>query len=150
MTCNFDEMLLYEYLDNLLDANEKLEVNNHLSTCSSCRKKLSEIKLMYYELDHLDEVEIPEELATMRASFVLNAFDEKEKVSPIKAVSSGLKKTKTVLNNAPVIGTLMPTKEKFSTASKHVYEGSKKILSKETKKPKKSKKSFKQRVGGLL
>lgn len=150
MTCNFDDMLLYEYLDDLLDVEEKFKVNNHLSACASCRQKLSEIKLMYYELDHLEAVEIPEALSELRASIVDDAFDGKEKVSTLQTISKSLKNTKSVLDRTPVIGTLMPSKKKLATATKHLYDGSKKVVSKVPRKSKKEKQSFKKRIGGLL
>ena len=39
--CKFDEMLLYEYLDDLLENEEKLMVSNHLSSCPECRRNIN-------------------------------------------------------------------------------------------------------------
>lgn len=152
MTCQFDEMLLYEYLDDLLDPKEKVEVSNHLSSCGACRKKVAEMKLLFYELDHLEPVVVPDEVALIRAEVVENSFDEKQSV--YSTMTDHLKKTKDKLNNTPVIGTLMPTTEKLSTASKLLYKGTKKvvgIIPKKEKKPeKKPKKKLIKNFGGLL
>lgn len=148
MSCKFDEMLLYEYIDNILEPDEKLKVTNHLSACPHCRKKIAEIKLMFYELEHLDAVEIPEELALIRQSVVTDAFDSKQSV--LQTATSNLKKTGSAVLNAPVIKHVVPSKEDLTNATKHVYSGSKKALSSLSKKEKKSKKSMKERLGGLI
>lgn len=145
MNCQFDEMLLYEYLDDTLSKADKLLVNNHLSCCSHCRKTLSEIKLMYYELDQLEEVEVPVEMAAIRNA-ALEAFDGK--TTTLESVANGIKKTKETLLETPVINHMIPTKEKLSRTSKAIYQSSKKIIASKPKeeKPKKAKK----RLGGLI
>lgn len=138
MTCNFDEMLLYEYLDDLLDADEKVLVNNHLSSCPECRKKMAEIKLLFYEIEHVETIDVPLEAAHIRESIVAEAF-EHEVVSPLTKVANGVKKTAVAIT---------PSKEQVGSAVKSVYHGSKKVyqaIPKKEKKPKKVK-SF----GGLL
>lgn len=122
MSCKFDEILLYEYLDGILGKEEKLIVNNHLSFCSECRKKTSEIKLLFYEIENVDKVVIPEEVSEIRASVVNQAFTESESASKkvyLKA-KSRYKNTKTVLRRTPVISSLIPTKEKTSKMIKGI------------------------------
>lgn len=145
MSCNFDEMLLYEYIDKTLDADEKLIVDRHLSACPECRKKVAEIKLLYYELDNLEEVELPTEINEIREAVVSSAF-ENQKIS----TTEKLKQTKKKLEKTPVVGALVPTREKMSTAAKGLYKGSKKVYQSIPKKEKEPKKRIKKSFGGLL
>ncbi|MBN2795396.1 MAG: zf-HC2 domain-containing protein [Clostridia bacterium] len=146
MSCNFDEMLLYEFLDDVLEPAEKLVVSNHLSACPHCRKKLSEIKLMFYELEHMEAIEIPEELSLIRLEAVKV---ELGKSKESKSLLTQLQETKTVLLETPVVNHLVPTKEKMVKTSKFFYDGTKKIV---TNMPKKEKKKtrLKGKLGGLL
>lgn len=146
MSCNFDEMLLYEFLDDVLDPADKLLVSNHLSACPHCRKKLAEIKLMFYELEHMDAVEIPEELSTIRLEAIASirgAYKES------KSLLTQLQETKSVLLETPVVNHLVPTKENMVKTSKFFYDGTKKIVNTLPKKEKK-KKPIKAKLGGLL
>ncbi len=147
MNCQFDEMLLYEYLDQLLEKDELLTVERHLSACPSCRKKLAEIKLLYYELDNLDDIQVPDEVDSIRASIVESAFSD-EKVTTVER----LRRTKKVLEETPVIGALVPTKEKLKgsvvLAAKGLYKGSKKVY--QGIPEKKKKKKIRKSLGGLL
>jgi len=145
MSCNFDEMLLYEYIDKTLDADEKLIVDRHLSACPECRKKVAEIKLLYFELDNLEEVELPAEINEIRESVVSSAF-ENQKIS----TTEKLKQTKKKLEQTPVVGALVPTRAKMSTAAKGLYKGTKKVYQSIPKKEKEPKKRIKKSFGGLL
>lgn len=143
MNCQFDDMLLYDYLDQTLDTEELLTVERHLSACPSCRKKLSEMKLLYYELDNLEDIQVPDEVDQIRSLIVESAFSD-EKVSPVER----LRRTKKMLEETPVVGALVPTREKVKGAAKGLYKGSKKVYQsipkkEEKKKPRKS-------LGGLL
>jgi len=145
MSCNFDDMLLYEYIDKTLDSEEKLLVDRHLSACPDCRKKVAEIKLLYYELDNLEEVELPEEVHLIREEVVSSAFSD-QKIS----ATEKLKQTKKKLEKTPVVGALVPTKEKMTSAAKGLYKGSKKVYQSIPKKEKESKKKVRKSFGGLL
>lgn len=145
MSCNFDDMLLYEYIDKILDAEEKLLVDRHLSACSSCRKKTSEIKLLYYELDNLEDISVPEEVDAIRNSIVASAFED-QKIS----TTEKLKQTKKKLEQTPIVGAFVPTKEKMRSAAKGLYKGSKKVYQTIPKKEKRPKKRIRNNFGGLL
>lgn len=138
MACKFDEMLLYEYLDDLLDAEEKVLVSNHLSSCGECRKKIAEIKLLFYEIEHLEDIELPKEAASIRQSIVEEAF-ENDPVSQLSKLASSVKKTAIAIS---------PTKEQVGGAVKSVYHGSKKVYQALPKKEKKAKKV--KSFGGIL
>ncbi|MBI9013700.1 MAG: zf-HC2 domain-containing protein [Clostridiales bacterium] len=145
MSCNFDDMLLYEYIDKTLDADEKLLVDRHLSACPSCRKKISEIKLLYYELDNLEDISVPEEVDAIRNNIVASAFED-QKIS----TTEKLKQTKKKLEETPIVGAFIPTKEKMSSAAKGLYKGSKKVYQSIPKKEKEPKKRIRKNFGGLL
>ena len=145
MSCNFDDMLLYEYIDKTLDADEKLLVDRHLSACPSCRKKISEIKLLYYELDNLEDISVPEEVNAIRNSIVASAFEDQQ-----ISTTEKLKQTKKKLEQTPIVGAFVPTKEKMSSAVKGLYKGSKKVYQTIPKKEKEPKKRIRRNFGGLL
>lgn len=145
MTCNFDDMLIYEYIDKRLDTEEKLLVDRHLNACSECRKKIAEIKLLYYELDNLQAVELPNEAIAVREAVVMSAF-ENQKISPTEK----LKQTKKKLEQTPIVGALMPSKEKMSTLAKSLYKSTKKVYQSIPKKEKEPKKRIRKGFGGLL
>lgn len=146
MSCNFDDMLLYEYLDNLLDDNELLKLESHLSACGTCRRKLADIKLMYYELEHLDDLELPEEVEAIKSKIVSTAF-ENQKLSAAEKI----RRTKKNLEQTPVVGALIPNKEKAKKVARSLYSGSKKIYKHlPRKKEKNIKKTPRKSLGGLL
>ncbi len=148
MSCKFDEMLLSEYLDDILSIDEKIEVNNHLSLCPECRKKLAEMKLLFFELDNLDDVEVPDELAEIRESILSDAFsNEKEKFS-LETLSRDYKKVKQGLVNVPVLKNVLPTKENLTSLAKGTFKTSKQIY-RYSKKDNQVKKQ-KRRLGDLL
>lgn len=139
-------MLLYEFLDDLLDDDEKLTVESHLSACPACRKKLAEIKLLYYELDNLDDIELPEEVNAIRSDVVQSAFND-QKISAAEKI----RRTKKVIEETPVVGALIPNKENAKKVAKGLLTGSKKLYQKLPKKaPKTSKPKTKKSLGGLL
>lgn len=138
MTCNFDEMLLYEYLDDLLEDHEKMLVNNHLSSCASCRKKMAEIKLLFYEIENIDPVDVPKEIESIREEVVSNAFKQ-DSQSTLSKISDSVKKTAV---------SVTPSKKQVARTVKGIYKGTKKVYQAIPKKekPDKKVKSF----GGLL
>ncbi len=147
MSCNFDEMLLSEYLDDLLSLDEKIEVNNHLSLCATCRKKIAEMKLLFFELDHLDDIEIPDEISEIRHAVVKDAFVEKEKIS-LETLSRTYKHIKSNLEEVPVLNKVLPTKENFASLAKQTFKTSKQLYNYSKKEPKQKKQ--KKRLGDLL
>lgn len=85
MSCNKVESILLEnYLEGTIDPLEKIILEAHINTCSDCRKELSELKLLYWELDNKAnyEVEYPEELDSIGNELIdsLLAVEEKNNV----------------------------------------------------------------------
>lgn len=143
--CDFDEMLLYEYLDGLLDKEKSSLVTNHLSLCKSCRKKLSEMKLLFYELENLNEVEIPAEINKIRNIIVKKAFIENKTF--LGKTYDNITHTTAKLGSS-VITTITPTKTQVTKFAKNIY---KKSTNKNTKvKNRKSKKYLLKNLGDLL
>ncbi|KXG73789.1 anti-sigma factor family protein [Thermotalea metallivorans] len=64
--CKFDEFLLHEYLDGTIAPLEKIILEEHLKSCTLCRKELTELKLLMWELESLDEMDIPPDITLLR------------------------------------------------------------------------------------
>lgn len=62
MQCKFDSDLLHEYLDDTIEPLEKLVLEEHLKGCRSCRRQLTELKLLFWELEDADQIEVPSEV----------------------------------------------------------------------------------------
>lgn len=75
MNKHVDEILLYEYLENALDEDETVEVANHLSICSQCRQKMNSYKLLFFELEHVRDVQVPYEVSRVRNEAIEMAFE---------------------------------------------------------------------------
>jgi ribosome-binding ATPase YchF (GTP1/OBG family) len=127
MNNHINEMDLYEYIDDILEASDKVKVSNHLSMCPECRQKMSEIKLMYYELDHLDAVKIPEELEAIRQEIVASAF-EGEKIPKLKAIKKNFVQKKKKVTTSFVGRHVIEQGENLGKMSKGVLSRSKKII----------------------
>lgn len=64
--CKFDEFLLHEYLDGTIDPLERIILEEHLKHCGSCRRELTELKLLLWEFESLQAVELPSEISLLR------------------------------------------------------------------------------------
>ena len=60
MNCNKIRDLLSLYIDQMLDEDQVKEVDEHLSTCDSCRKELDEMKEILGLLNQAEMVPVPE------------------------------------------------------------------------------------------
>lgn len=80
MDCKFDSDLIQMYIDGTIEPLEKVFVEEHLKVCKKCRKELTQFKLLYYELESLEEVEeFPEELEQVRNIVLDNIFEAPNK-----------------------------------------------------------------------
>lgn len=80
MDCKFDSDLIQMYIDGTIEPLEKVFVEEHLKVCKKCRKELTQFKLLYYELESLEEVEeVPEELEQVRNIVLDNIFEAPNK-----------------------------------------------------------------------
>jgi hypothetical protein len=58
--CDEIKVLLPEYIDGMLDENSSVLVEDHLKSCSSCKKYFEELQSFLGEINVAQEVEIPE------------------------------------------------------------------------------------------
>jgi hypothetical protein len=109
MDCKIDIYLLYEYIDKTIDPLEKLFLEEHLKRCGSCRKDLTQMKLLLWEMDEIGEAEIPipSDIHTARQAALAKIFEEAESKPTIKDIVSapleGLKFGGEILNFIPAV-----------------------------------------------
>ena len=72
MACQMDRVLLEDYVDGLLSKLERLLVEEHIRSCACCRKQLTEMKLLFWEIDSIarQEIHLPKELHSIREALV--------------------------------------------------------------------------------
>ena len=59
MECALIQERLSEYIDGTLDANDRAAVENHISTCKTCKEDLASLTEMVEELHAMDPVKAP-------------------------------------------------------------------------------------------
>ena len=64
MNCAEFESILADYVDGTLAATERASVDQHVSTCASCRELMDDVRRMAAMLERVEEVEPPSELIT--------------------------------------------------------------------------------------
>ncbi len=80
MECKFNTDLIQMYIDGTIEPLEKIFVEEHLKVCKKCRKDMTQFKLLYFELDNLEEIkEVPDELENVRDMVLDNIFDTSHK-----------------------------------------------------------------------
>jgi len=70
MSCTYYEELLHEYLENTIDPLEKIVLQEHLKICPNCRRELTELKLLYWELNNLPDIDLPKEMSVLKNSIL--------------------------------------------------------------------------------
>lgn len=72
MSCKLDKVLLQDLLEGIIDPLEKLFVEEHLKTCKECRKELTELKLLFWDLNDKSnfEITLPAEVDLLRDSIL--------------------------------------------------------------------------------
>jgi predicted anti-sigma-YlaC factor YlaD len=67
LICTIDTDLLEDYVDNCLGKPEKLLIETHMRSCLACRKHVSELKLLFWELDRAakEPVYIPDDISLL-------------------------------------------------------------------------------------
>lgn len=69
MKC-LDDSLLQMYVEGVLDRPEEEIARVHLARCPGCRGKVAEYKQLMWDLEHLAESEIPQELDDLRETLL--------------------------------------------------------------------------------
>ncbi|MDF2986324.1 MAG: hypothetical protein K0R50_1834 [Eubacterium sp.] len=140
MNCNkIDAALLQDYLEGTIDPVEKIFVEGHLSICKSCRRQLSELKLIFWELGDKSsyEVEYPRELNEISSKLIDRVLGTEEKSTTRKVVDmqiSSLKMSQKLLKYIPGAKKTPGILKKASRGlakgvTKSVTKGVKKMLS---------------------
>lgn len=72
MACKLDKVLLQDLLEGIIDPVEKLFVEEHLKSCKECRKELTELKLLFWDLNDKSNyaIDLPVELDQIKDTLV--------------------------------------------------------------------------------
>jgi len=61
MKCAGIKQLLSEYIDGVLDADTKAQLEEHISTCAGCQQKLQELKILVEEIRGMEQLKAPDD-----------------------------------------------------------------------------------------
>ena len=94
LDCKFEPELLQKYVEGTIEPLEKVFVEEHIKVCRSCKKELTEIKLLFWELENIDEgeIEIPAEINNIREAVIDQVLDMETSGDRIKNFISHQKK----------------------------------------------------------
>lgn len=130
MSCKkIESSLLQNLMEGTIDPLEKIFVENHIQTCRECRREMSELKLLLWELDSKEsyQIDIPVELNIL-GSNIIDDFLGKPKSTARKIVDvqvHSLKMSKKFLEFVP--GSKQ-TPKILKKASKELARGVKKLV----------------------
>lgn len=77
MNC-LDDSLLQMYVEGVLDGPEEEILRAHLAHCPGCRSQVAGYKELMWDLEHLPEPEIPQELDQLHEA-LLRAWTEQQR-----------------------------------------------------------------------
>ncbi|MDY6789983.1 MAG: zf-HC2 domain-containing protein [Thermodesulfobacteriota bacterium] len=61
MKCAGIKPFLSEYIDGVLDAQTKADIEKHISTCTKCRQEVEELKALVEDLGNLEKAKAPDD-----------------------------------------------------------------------------------------
>lgn len=131
MSCEkLESSLLQNYLEETIDPLEKIFVEGHLCTCKECRRELSELKLMFWELDCKGNyhIEYPKELETMGIDLINEFLDDKSKSTTRKVVDMQVNTMKISSKFLEYIPGAKQTPNMLKKASKGLAKGVRKMM----------------------
>jgi len=72
MNCKLDKFLLQDLLEGVIDPLEQLFVEEHLKSCKECRKELTELKLLFWDLNDKSnyDIALPAELDILKGTIL--------------------------------------------------------------------------------
>ena len=78
--CRMETWLLEDYAEGVLGVAETAILEAHLNVCVDCRRELSHIKLLFWELESMrrESIEIPAEIRTMEKEILDSWLSGKE------------------------------------------------------------------------
>lgn len=96
MNCQFDKTLLQDLLEGIIDPIEKLFVDEHIKYCQECRRELTELKLLFWDLNDVSnyEIELPPELDLLKDSLIERTASKESKRTAKLIISVQQKKLK--------------------------------------------------------
>lgn len=78
--CKMETWLLEDYAEGMLDAASTTILEAHLATCAECRRELTRIKLLFWELESLsrETIAVPDVLKTMEVEMLDEWLKDRE------------------------------------------------------------------------
>ena len=131
MSCEkIETSLLQDFLEETIDPLERIFVENHLKTCKNCRRELSELKLMFWELGNKAnyEIEYPKELESLGTALVNSYLGKKAKSGTQKVVEMQLSTIKMSGKFFKYLPGAKQTPKMLKKASAGLAKGVKKML----------------------
>lgn len=81
LDCNKIKEIMSLYIDNELDNNEKIEFENHIQNCDSCKKEFEELKNIIIDINNLPQEELPENFHNDLMLLLKHESKKKEKIN---------------------------------------------------------------------
>ncbi|HWP95433.1 MAG TPA: zf-HC2 domain-containing protein [Syntrophomonadaceae bacterium] len=78
MNCNLES--LQEYLDGEMDAPARRDLEMHLGQCRPCRREMSRMQLLWFELGQSREGNLPAELPYLRQQVINQALHSQREI----------------------------------------------------------------------
>lgn len=128
MECKVDSYIIQEYIEKTIDPLEKLFFEEHLKKCKKCRVELTHLKLLFFEMESLDEVEdIPIDVEYVRNSVLNEIYNEVGKGFKIRKF---IKNQKEMMSLSTSFTNYLPgkkiVKKGFKKANDCIWSASKK------------------------
>lgn len=136
MDCKFDAALLHDYLEGTIDELDRIFVDEHIKVCRKCKKELTMLKLLFWELNEIndDEIDLPAELELIREKTIDNILDGAHEEFGIKKILELQKKN---MENSSVYINFIPGKKLLKKGIKNtsslIFNASGKAIKKSIK-----------------
>ena len=122
VTLKCDRQMLQSLLDRELEPELAKKANRHLAECRECRQELSRLKLIWLELEQVEEIVVPPEISFLRQQAISVAkalshtpedefsywHTQKLAWEPLAVAITMLPGTQTVGATAKMIGSKVP------------------------------------------
>lgn len=122
MNCKLDKVLLQDLLEGVIDPLEQLFVEEHLKSCKECRKELTELKLLFWDLNDKfnHDITLPTELDVLKDTILERVVGTVSK-SPAEVIIDIQRK------NISALGTFLNHVPGVKASNKLVKEGVKAV-----------------------
>ncbi len=136
MDCKFDTALLHDYLEGTIDDLDRIFVDEHIKVCKKCKKELTMLKLLFWELNEIDtdEIELPAEMESIREKAIDNIMVDDNRNFSVRKFLEFQKKS---LENSSIYMSFLPgkkfLKKSIKKSSSLIYNASGKAIKKSIK-----------------